>query len=294
MVPATMIAKNDVAHGVRRAVCVAFICISIVWVIYSGHTLSRNLTQNIGLVALVKHQSEGLPLAQAQLAWIHSATSSVEPPRFVGTAARVVALAGDQERALRLLKTVDRENYDTLMLWQLIQAYLAIGQFDDAKREAMALRVPVDTIVGWAKNAERSENHAQAAFWFELASERDGGSWTARQWLGLWWLQQRNTEKALFYLKPVASEAPHEPYAQYLLALAHRAQGELDKAIPVMEKALALRPMEPTYLKELARTHIMRGSPEDWCAVRQLIDRYLEIKPEDIEAQGWLQNAAGR
>ena len=74
--------------------------------------------------------------------------------------------------------------------------------------------------------------------------------------------------------------------AHHLLGLAYHESGELDKAVEVLERAVALRSPTPELLNALAEDQAQSGNTD---RARELFERSLEAQPDQPAVQEQLE-----
>lgn len=275
----------------QRAWLLLFLVVLVLMV--ERHGLITSAMLNMSMITLSRDATDTEFWSERPF-WIDWATAQAATDAH---SARVVARIWDRvgypERAIGILEQVPPPERDALLIWYQAQFYARLGRVDDAVQLLVGLKLPVDGLVAWAKQAEQKGDPALAAVLFRAASQGDSESWVTWRSLGLWWLQQGDLDKAVFYLQKTQDKVPQDHYTYYLLGLAYRGQGQFDQSILAWHRALELVPNHPTYTREMARTLLSRGRPGDRERAIDLLTNLVARNPGDMHAKELLDTVVG-
>ena len=196
------------------------------------------------------------------------------------------------------LEHVDIAQLGQLEAQLLLKAHYEQGNMTDAVKLIEFANIPTETMVEWALQADQNRDIETARLWLHAAElhKDENLAWGTRRWLGwLWWSVEKNDDKALFYLEPVAAQAPGAMHPKLLLASVYQ-DNSIDKAIAVLESAYQLDPTNLEALYRLWHAYDERGYDGDLAKrdllghhASSLILKHLRIEPDDARFQAWLE-----
>jgi len=218
----------------------------------------------------------------------HYTTALTINPKDIYTlngVAEALLVQGDRKKAIRCLKkAIELAPSDTLTYHNLAQLYLDMGQIQEAHtivlcglarltKDARLLYLKGRCLLG-AKDSEGAR-----ALFEELSRDYPGQAW-GRLGLGLLCVESGDINGAVREMLCAVSAEPKNLEANERLASAFSRLGERDKALAVMEKALALAPRDLRIQTLFARTlYDRRLILKAWLRIQGILSQDASYTP---------------
>lgn len=129
----------------------------------------------------------------------------------------------------------------------------------------------------------RKGRRAEASLIYEAVAKQAGNDAALQIQLGQFCAEFGAFEQAIEHFTIAVEQAPDNPHYLAFLAEAHQHNAELDKALQLYERALAIDPEIPAVHKGLGTIHMAR---KDYEQARRHLERAEQLKPGDADVRG--------
>ena len=255
----------------------------------TSHVLGK-ASANLYAVDLMRAITLSVPIPANPLsAWS-------EDPHIVRMVGRFWLIRGNAAQTVATLESVAPNYHDPLFTSDLILAYVANGQTEQAIATLKKQRISTDELVIRAQRLRDAGQTAAGDIYAQAAVEQGGGNVGSRLYLGLWLMWNHRPEQGNAYFDSVMRDNHTEPWIWGELAWAYyNLAGRYDEALQAIQRALELYPDNDLYWFRAGRIYLARGlargEPADKKIGREILEdlaaRNPLFGPSAWDALGW-------
>lgn len=206
------------------------------------------------------------------------------PPRTVYLRAVTDLATGAPTAAQQTLAQLSSATENELVEWRVIEAYVAVGQFEQAQQTLSGWPMDTNMLVTQARASEENGNTDLSVILTREAMRRGGGNIASLRWLGAWCQRQGLNEDAHNYWQQVVQVDPDDHYAWAQLGWLAYVMGRYEDAVVASTRALDLIPSDPVYQLRVAQAHLARDTIGDReygiDLLKQLVSQHPALSPE--------------